>query len=490
MTAPILLFVFETLLATLLYRRWGGVPRTMAWTVIPVLALPLAASLTPLPSRYATFAIGFTVILLQVWIFARKLDGDSEPRAGRVGVLLAMILAALAVQQVYSPPFDDESMRLMATLSFGTDGDFDLRDEYRAESWHAFRERGPAYFIDFADKVRHAIKSDHRPFFPYHSAGFAVVIWPGFAVGSLIDPRVARLGAGVPILASAVALAVLLVRVLCDTGYAPRMARRLVAVFALSAPPLFHGVHLWPEPLAALAGTWIVSVVMRKDGTRLSAMAVGAVLAFLPHMHFRYAFLSMTLAVVVLIWMRPFRWGWVIAGGILPGFVLIANMAIRNHPYTWSILWKIGYAFPAAMGLPDFAASRLMDLPLVMNRVFAAPAGLLLYMPVLFVFSSRGNSLRRPLLLAASGTIVATLGYAVASGPVARFWVPILPLLFLASLPRERVSRLWTGLATLGVAKGILLCSVPVLCHDALFAKSLAERFSFPLNALMVVLFG
>lgn len=474
-------------LAGHLARRWGGsshgfqIAAAISW-------FGLAAPFIRIPGdRYLAFGSVFAATIMLAGLLFRILNRSERPEAGRLAVLFLLIAVPCAVQHVHSPPFDDESMRLTAVLSLLDDGDFDLSNQYRQERWREFRSSAPSYFVDFAGRVKNRLRDE--VFVPYHAAGFPVMLAPFYAIGRFFGPTWARLFATIPILLASAATTGLLVRVLAHEGMSTRKARYVSAAYSLSAPVLFFSLHLWPEPLAALAGLWSFSVVMQKRPGVPASAALGFVLAGLPLLHFRYGLLSAPLLLVAVWKFRSsLRIVSLITGAALPALAVVANMAVRSDPGTWKVLIDIGYEFPQNLGLRDFDLGRLIDSRLLWERIVIPPAGLVAYLPWLLLFSLKGLRNRAAALLPSAVMIFGILTYALSSGPLARFWVPIIPLLVLAAIPREGPGRFGCVLMSMAAIKGLALVAVPALCHDALIAGEIAERIPSDFAAFLFLM--
>ena len=144
-----------------------------------------------------------------------------------------------------TPPWDDESLRLMILHSLVEDGDINLANDYRDETWRAFRAPTGSFFEDMAGRFREAIiRTNADELYPFYAPADAVLNLPGFHMARLIFPEsrlAARLGARLTVWLAAAALIALFYRRMLAARLAPEDA------LLVSAAMLFAPMHFFSE---------------------------------------------------------------------------------------------------------------------------------------------------------------------------------------------------------------------------------------------------
>ncbi len=424
--------------------------------------------------RHLAAAAFLGAMALGAWPLVRRLDAEPGRRAQWAG-MLAVVALFFAMHHAFSPPWDDESRRLVAVQSLLSDGDLDLADEYGAETWRSFRNDGPAFFTSAATTIRNRLADHPAPFYPRYAVGYTVLLAPLYGAGALLHPGLGRLLATLPGIACSAVSFLLLVAALVDRGLDERRARRVAAAFALSAPWLFFAVHLWPEPIAGAAALWVI--VRKHPQEAMAAAAVGAVVGALPLLHFRYAFLSAPLFLVAA-WplsRRPALLLILAGAAALPIAAATLSYVVSCDHTTWEIWATIDHRAAPGSRLGAFTASRLLDPALLIERIVWPPAGVLCLVPVLALGWRR---VAWTWAWPALPMVIAILAFDYSSGPLARFWSPLLPLLAAALYPVRGRSWLPGLLLGFGAAVGLVTGLNPWLCSDAMTFDRLVVRFS------------
>jgi hypothetical protein len=433
---------FSTATVLLLALWCGGrAGRALIGLAPLVLLLLVAAPLPGLraltgPPLFAIAAAGAVLVLV------------AGPRRPPAALFLPLVLAlyagvSLRVQSQVGPE-GDEPHYLMVADSLLRDGDVSLERDYLEGRYQVFHPSPlqPHYRVRGRDGAIYSV----------HALGLSLLILPAYALGGY--PAVSLFMAG---------LATLLAREVRElvrgaTGD-DGLAAGVAWMVALS-PPLIHYAGLvFTEVPAAL----LVAVALRRVPGIVEArppvvLAWGAGVAFLPWLNVRYALLGALLLLYALS-RRPDirRVALLLAPLVASGVALAA--------YHW-ILY--GFFDPRLVygRRPELAAATLPEgLPgLLLDQEF----GLLVYAPVLVLAVPGFVRLwrtRRGLALAGVG-MVASVVFVAGSWPMwrggfnppARFMVPVLPILAVASAfaLRRGVGAaaalaigwgLWTGLS-------------------------------------------
>ncbi len=432
--------------------------------------------------RYALAAAGGALALAFAirWIRARRRN-PAQVTPFSIAIVVAALLLVLAGHHAFSPPFDDESWRLIAAQSFLEDIDFDLSNQYSDETWRSFRDAGPSYFTDHARDSRRALAENPGTYYSTHAVGFPILIAPFLAAGQPFGLWAARFASVLPIVALSALLAGLLFRVLRAEGLSDAAAFDAVILFAATAPFGFFGVHLWPEWPAALAGLWSFDRLRRPNGTALEAAAVAAA-TFAPALfHERFAFQSFPLCLWALVRYarRPAALMAYLVTAFTVGSAVLADFLVRQDAHTWHILGEVKVNYPTLRKEPFFGIGPLFDSEKLIRRIIGPVSGIIVYCPWLLLLLRRGalRGAALPALACASLLSFTILISNFESGPLGRYWAAPLPfLLILAARSNGLDDRLTRILLALGGAKAAILLLFPVACHDAVFANHVARE--------------
>ena len=365
-----------------------------------------------------------------------------------------------------------EPRYLLLAESVVSDGDVDLRDEYRDRSYRSFHRAGlPPGGRPIKGRLREPL-----------AVGLPLAIAPAYALGG---PRLTELE-----LAALAALAFVL---------AASLARRLVPepwasgaplVCALSPPALGHATAVSPEaPAAALiAGAAVLALRSRETRRARTAIATGLLVAVLPWLGIEYLVAG---AVILLA-----QWRWLAHRGrgfhgLLAGEALFASLVVFVTVNGQLYEGLTPYAAGLPGHEPDAIAGRdLLDrVPRLLSLWIDRSDGLLRWGPVLalaffavwLLWRSRRDRVARALperadaevaaglLVAVAGaqTIVAAFAAPAISGPwfPGRHLVAALPAgAGLAAWGLRHAPRVGTVLCALTLIAGGWLCAA--LCLD------------------------
>lgn len=410
------------------------------------LAFPLAGlalqALLPPPRRALRPALAFGVTALALLGLATRLPGP----AGAQG---------------------DEPHYLTMAESLRSDGDLDLRDEFRRREYRSF------YPGDLGAHTSPA--SPRGRLYTIHAPGLSALVLPVYALAGEGAVRVflALLAAAAASLTFALAR-----RVHRDEA----AARWALGILALQAPLAFYADLVYPEVPAALA-TVLFLFTARRDGGRWLLLLAGATAGGLVWLHPKFLPLALCGLVLGVLRRGPVPWR---AGSILAfagGLVTL-------------LLWMND-----TFGVPSLAAAygrgvsedvRLEQLPrgllgLLFDREFGllwqAPAWALVAAGLAPFWRQRAGDAMRAVLLALSvvGVGAAYSMWWGGSCPPGRFLVPALPALALLAAPGlRRCPRVAAGLLGLGAAVVTVAALEPRALHNRADGESALLRVVSP----------
>jgi hypothetical protein len=423
-----------------------------------------------------------------------------RPLSGAFAFVLTLAITAGACWvAAETNPWDDESLRLLYLHSLVEDGDINLANDYRDETWRAFREPTGSFFDDIAGRFRGAIENTNADeLYPFYAPADAILNLPGFLLARLAlpDSRIAaRLGARLTVWLAAAAVTALFYRQMIAAGIAPADALHLTAALLFSPMLFFLGVRLWPEIYAALVLLLLLRY-QRRDETSLRPLALGMLVGILPLLHLRYLFLVLPAYISLFVLEKGARARLYLSLGVmlaLSPFPLY--WSIRHHEGTRLLYQMINYPDPTLTGLaPAFSISYL-GLDTFWGRFIAPPAGWILYAPALILAPLiRGWTRRQGFFSAAVvvGMAAQILFYCAASGPVGRYWSPLLPLVALGLAgPRLTTFRVPLMILVLyGGMRALFFAAFPVSAFDSKLAESLASKITGGLKPLVCLIFG
>lgn len=414
--------------------------------------------------------------------------------------LTLVITAGAAWVAAATPPWDDESTRLMIMHSLVEDGDLDLADDFRDESWRSFRLPTQAFFDDLAAGFRAALHTaDGVALYSHYAPADLVPALPGFAAARRLAPSsaiAARLGARLSVWIAGALLVALFYRRLIEAEETPEDAMLLAAALLFAPMHSFLGVRLWPETYAALVLMLIVHHRVRAGGP-LPSLALGALIGILPVLHLRYAFIALPAALALGLDRRTHADRLCLMIGILLAFSPFPGLwMIRHHEPTLALYRMVNFPDPTLTGAASAFSRAYLDLASAWGRFVAPPAGWVLYAPALLLFPlirgwrGRGEALFCGAI--AVGVTAQILFYCVASGPVGRYWSPLLPVMMLG-LAGPRLARFRVPLMLLtgyGAIRSLLFAAFPVLAFDAKIAAQLAAEMPRAIGWLVYLLIG
>ncbi len=342
----------------------------------------------------------------------------ARPRVSRL-VFLPVVLvlyATVSVRvQLQVGPRGDEPHYLMVAESLLRDHDLSLEKDYAEGRYRAFH--------DETLEPHYRVRGKGGEIYSLHAVGLSLLILPAYASGGYP-------GASLFMALVAALLAREIREMVRDWSTSDGLAEAVGWAVALS-PPLAHYAGLvFTEIPAALGVAFAMRRLSRES--RGSALAVGAVLAFLPWLNVRYA----PLAVLLLaygVWNRR---------GRRDHLALVAPMLLSAVGIAAYHFVLYGFFDPRRVygRRPEFALRTLPEgLPgLLLDQEF----GLLVYAP-LFALALPGflqlwRKDRREALVALGlvGAVCVTAGawpmWRGGWNPPARFLVPIVPVLALA----------------------------------------------------------
>jgi hypothetical protein len=396
-------------------------------------------------------------------------------------------------------PWDDESLRLLYLHSLVEDGDINLANDYHAETWRAFREPTGSFFDDIAGRFRGAIENTNADeLYPFYAPADAILNLPGFFVARLVFPNsriAARLGARLTVWIAAALLVALFYRFLLNRGGSPENALLIAAALLFSPMHFFLGVRLWPEIYAALILIFIIRHRERATGS-VPALAIGMLAGILPLLHARYAFIALPAFAVLWLQMSSARPRIFLAlGAALALSPFPAYWALRHHEATRLLYRMIIYPDPTLTGLSPAFSLSFLGIEEFWNRFIAPPAGWILYAPALVLVPFiRGWTRGQAILCGAiaTGMTAQILLYCASSGPVGRYWSPLLPLVALGLAgPRLNTFRVPLMLLVLyGGSRALLFAAFPILAFDSKIAGQVASALPVILRPFVYLLIG
>lgn len=351
----------------------------------------------------------------------------AQPSPGRRGLVVAMVLAALAAtvgaglgvptrSTAGAVTTADEPQYLLTALSLAEDGELDIADELGDERWRAF------HAVDLPQQTRPLPDgtrvSPHDPLLP-------VLLAP--AVG-LIGWR----GGPWTLVAVASALAAMLTwTAVRRLGVRPRVAGVVVGVLGASAPLAPYGSEVYPELPAALVVATALAALLRAQPRARELVVAGMAVVALPWLAVKYVpvALVLTLGLVVPLRHRGRRTQLVVVLAVLAA-AGAAYLAVHRAIWTGWTVYASGDHFVdsgqlGVVGLsPDYLARSVRLTALLVERRFGIatwqPAWLLL-LPALGAAVRRrphGTGLLLGVLLA--GWLTATYAALTMAG----WWFP------------------------------------------------------------------
>ncbi len=361
----------------------------------------------------------------------------------------------------------DEPHYLIMAESLRSDGDLDLRDEFRRREYRAF------YPGELGAHTSPA--SPRGKLYTIHAPGLAALILPAYAVAG--EPA-ARLFLAL-LAAAAAALVLVLARAVHRDEAAARWA---FGLFALQAPLAFYANQIYPEVPAALCCALFL-VAARQDGSRwlllLAGMSAGALVWLHPK------FLPLALCALLLGALRrgPLAWRAASILAFLAGLVtLLLWMSDTYGAPSLGAAYGRGVSEDVQIGhLPRGLLGLLLDREF--GVLWLAPAWALVAAGLGPTWRERPGDVMRALLLA--GPVVAVgAAYSMwwgGSCPPGRFLVPALPALALIAAPGlRRFPRLASGLFGFGAAVVAVAALEPRALHNRADGESALLRVAAP----------
>ena len=344
----------------------------------------------------------------------------------------------------------DEPHYLLVAHSLAFDGDIDLANNLRQQDFHAFSERPVSGYtqskpwllarVPALSSLRTRPESYwERRAYPTQPIGTSALIAPVYRLGLAWGGRV-RYALALFFHALLAALA-LVTAELCWRVTSDRALSLLVAGgFALSAPLLWYSVPVFPDlPGALLIALGVLLLARMQDSGSesgpLRTLALGIVSSALPWVHLRFWPSALLLAAAGA-WIAR---GWprrpsCLACLALP-WALSAYGLARYYDLLFGVPWPVSTAPPFSLGTglasgwPGLLFDR--DHGLLMYAPLAALAG-----PGAIMLVRKAGSVGKvavALLAGYVGLVGANEGWNGGLSPQLRYWVPVMPLVALAT---------------------------------------------------------
>lgn len=376
---------------------------------------------------------------------------------------LAPITAALIAALAYGAaayalrdhlPIGDEPHYLMITQSLIKDGDLQI------ENNHTNRDYAP--FMKFDIPPHYLTRGTDGQIYSVHNPGVSVLVLPMFAIFGYYG------GVATVMACVAVASAIAWHAAWLLTAQVAAAWIAWAALF-LSAPVFLQAVTVFPDAVGVLpvvAGVWmLIALDGRKPLSDRTVLIVGALLAWLPWLHTRFALLAGGLGVAIALRLLAAGWRRVALFLAIP-----AVSAVLWFAFFWWIWGSPSPTAPWGTGI----TSRIEWIPRgVWGLLFDPQAGLLLPAPgYAFAFIGWLVMLRRkPRLAIELALILIPLTASVAAyetwwggqGAPARYLVAALPLLLPPIAWMASRSAALGRLTATAVVTGILLLSAKVV---------------------------
>ena len=205
----------------------------------------------------------------------------------------------------------DEPHYLIVAHSLLTDGDLDLRNNYRDND-------GRFFGADGLQPELHARPARDGRLLPAHDIGLPILLLPAYAIALQVSARVPaaslarfRMTPGLfayGIVSLAIALlfavsAAATVSALGERGLPSTASSLIVLSVWLTAPVLSNAFLVFPEAVALAVTTWTVVACTREMRWRLSDSMLLLALGALPWVHRKYAVYALAL-LAVFVWTR------------------------------------------------------------------------------------------------------------------------------------------------------------------------------------------
>jgi hypothetical protein len=456
-------------LAMALSRLGPGAPRPFLWMLLavsPLLAVwwgrvPLLLLFQgPVLVVLAGAVLGLTTLRAVPRQWPERLTGPVAFAAG----FAFYVLVGTGIPGPAGPQGDEPHYLAMAH-SLLTDGDLDLADEFANREYAAF----------FAGELRAHTSPASPPgtVYPVHTPGLPALLLPAYALGGATGARV--------FMAALAALAGALThRVVRHAFDSAPLAAGAWAILTFAPPLPFYAVSLYPETPAALA----TAAFLLPGRGKASLVAAGVAAAALPWLHPK--FLPLALAGLALAAARrdiPGATRAALLGGPIVSLALLLGFfaAVYGRP-------ALGAAYGPGLA-SDVSPFRIPwgALALLTDRQY----GLLACSPAWFLAlpgfvalyrERRRDALRTALLAGASAAVGAAFSmWWGGSCPPARFLVPALPALAVATAPALRVRPgAAAALAGAGLAVVALAIGAPRAIHNRTDGESALLRFLAP----------
>jgi hypothetical protein len=459
--------------AALLRRRPAAVRR-------PLLILLLAAApLVPLFTGRGLVLLalqGPALVLvasaaLAVALVRAAAEAGAPPARVPGGLLFAAVFLFYALLGTRLPgpagPQGDEPHYLVMAQSLLSDGDLDLRDEFKHREYSGF----------FAGTLQPhtSPRSPAGRTYSIHAPGLAALLLPAYALGG-------HLGARLFMSALAALTALLVHRLVRDVSIHPGAATAAWAILAFTPPLALYAVALYPEVPAALA-TAAFLILARRDPGWGGAILAAVVASALPWLHPRLLplaglGLALTLA-------RRCPWAArVSAAAVFAASLSLLLLFFRSLYGRASLAAAYGPGFSTDVTparAPWGAAALLLD------RQF----GLLAVAPVFVLALAGGAALLRwrpgdatRAALLGGATFLTGASFSMWWGgacPPARFVVPALPALALALAPALHARRdAAAALGGIGLALVAVAADAPRALHNRADGESALLRVLAP----------
>ncbi len=398
---------------------------SLAWTTVvswpSIVAWAGPSAILP----FALLAVGIVVSMCTArrdaaWLRLLTQHVDSRWSPCIAGTATALWLIALLTAATSLPVTGDEPHYLLVTQSLLADGDFDLTNNYDAESYRSFYA-GPLQ--------RHVTLGYLAQQYSFHGPALSILLIPGLSLGGVIGARL------LIILLTAAGAGFFWSAARRLTGSGPAAWAGWVAMVS-AAPFALHGILLYPDGIAAAVtsfATWVlVAIVLGRAPRDLAVVGSGLVLATLPWFHIRLS-LSAGVFGLAMVWALGQRR----RDLILPFLAAPIISFVLWMASTWVMF---GTLDPTA-AFREKAAGSLAQVPAgTLGLLFDVEYGLVTYAPAL-IFSVLGLvamwQRSRVVAVVCLALTLATLQLAAAwiwwggdSAP-ARFLVPVVPLLCL-----------------------------------------------------------